>query len=314
MLNLTADHPIGTQDGSVFRRLRPDPGAPVLASAGAAFDVWFDGVATRQHGCVRFVVDGEWLYGCAEGHAVVDLQEAARRAYADLFRCWPTTRQSAPAAAVELLPRHQRRRTGGIERYRQFNAGRQQAFIEARRSAFEGSPAACALGMHGGPLRSTFWPADSRRSRSRTRARSAPIATPTPTAHARRPSRAQALADIGAPQRAVHLRHASIVGHATCTSATFAARPKRAWPTSPPCARRREPAGRAFPAGELTYTLYVRHPPIWPWCARCSSAAVGPGSSAARDAIYLQRRHMPRRAAGRDRGLSAKRLYRRRSR
>jgi hypothetical protein len=39
--------------------------------------------------------------------------------------------------------------SSGLERYRQFNAGRQRAFIDAGFDAFQGSPAACALGSAG---------------------------------------------------------------------------------------------------------------------------------------------------------------------
>jgi enamine deaminase RidA (YjgF/YER057c/UK114 family) len=46
--------------------------------------------------------------------------------------------------------------SGGLERYRQFNSGRQAAFLEARQAAFEGAPAACALGTRGGPIAVRF--------------------------------------------------------------------------------------------------------------------------------------------------------------
>jgi chorismate lyase / 3-hydroxybenzoate synthase len=44
----------------------------------------------------------------------------------------------------------------GLERYRQFNAGRQDAFIAAGRSLTAGVPAACALGVGGQPLTIAF--------------------------------------------------------------------------------------------------------------------------------------------------------------
>ncbi|MBB1161060.1 chorismate transformation enzyme, FkbO/Hyg5 family [Aquariibacter albus] len=40
----------------------------------------------------------------------------------------------------------------GLERYRQFNVGRRLAYAQARRSASDRVPAACALGTHHGPL------------------------------------------------------------------------------------------------------------------------------------------------------------------
>lgn len=44
----------------------------------------------------------------------------------------------------------------GLERYRQFNIGRQDAFLECQRGATGNVPAACALGLAGGPLSIAF--------------------------------------------------------------------------------------------------------------------------------------------------------------
>jgi chorismate lyase/3-hydroxybenzoate synthase len=132
----------------------------LLCPEGAVHDAWSGaaGPARHEYGCVRYATDGHWLHGCAEIDEVrvaSGLQAASRQAYADLFavlaasaspyllRLW----NHFPAMNLE---------TGGIERYRQFNAGRQQAFNDAGRSAFEGAPAACALGTSGGPLRVYF--------------------------------------------------------------------------------------------------------------------------------------------------------------
>ena len=46
--------------------------------------------------------------------------------------------------------------TGGLERYRQFNIGRQDAFVACRRGATGNVPAACAIGLAGGPLSIAF--------------------------------------------------------------------------------------------------------------------------------------------------------------
>ncbi|MCG2575800.1 hypothetical protein LZ012_02185 [Dechloromonas sp. XY25] len=44
----------------------------------------------------------------------------------------------------------------GLERYRQFNIGRQDAFLEYRRGAAGNVPAACAIGLSGGALNIAF--------------------------------------------------------------------------------------------------------------------------------------------------------------
>jgi enamine deaminase RidA (YjgF/YER057c/UK114 family) len=46
--------------------------------------------------------------------------------------------------------------TNGLERYRQFNIGRQDAFLECHRGATGNVPAACAIGLSGGPLSIAF--------------------------------------------------------------------------------------------------------------------------------------------------------------
>lgn len=46
--------------------------------------------------------------------------------------------------------------THGLERYQQFNLGRQQGFASSARTVTGNVPAACALGVHGGPLSVAF--------------------------------------------------------------------------------------------------------------------------------------------------------------
>ncbi|MDE2441501.1 MAG: hypothetical protein KGP14_10780 [Betaproteobacteria bacterium] len=46
--------------------------------------------------------------------------------------------------------------TGGLERYRQFNIGRQDAFLGSHRGATGNVPAACAIGLAGGSLNIAF--------------------------------------------------------------------------------------------------------------------------------------------------------------
>ncbi|WP_018608469.1 Rid family hydrolase [Uliginosibacterium gangwonense] len=89
------------------------------------------------------------------------LQQASALAYQRLFavmrhtsfnqlvRCW----NYLPGINVD---------GGGLERYRQFNIGRQDAFIAARRDHLEGAPAACALGTGEGDLVLYFMAAHAR--------------------------------------------------------------------------------------------------------------------------------------------------------
>ena len=63
----------------------------------------------------------------------------AHTGFRNLARCW----NYLPRINVD---------GGGMERYRQFNIGRQDAFISGHRSHLTGSPAACALGTSEGEL------------------------------------------------------------------------------------------------------------------------------------------------------------------
>lgn len=110
-----------------------------------------------QLGCVRHVSDGRWLHA----RACVDdrrepggLAAATERAYRDLF----AVLERHPQVQVHKVWNYLADINGAgddgqrSERYRLFNAGRQAAFVAAGRSAFEGAPAACALGTDEGCL------------------------------------------------------------------------------------------------------------------------------------------------------------------
>ena len=83
------------------------------------------------------------------------LEQAARHAYTQLFEIldannfpylWRTWNFMAAINQV----------THGLERYRQFNAGRGQGFAKGARAMTDNVPAACALGVQGGPVSVSF--------------------------------------------------------------------------------------------------------------------------------------------------------------
>ena len=132
---------------------------PVLGGCSSICEVWRSGSAPRggRHGAVSYREDGGLLFGCL---AMRDgpmrpggspLREAAREAYAGVFaaadalgfphlvRCW----NYFGDINLEI---------DGLERYRQFNIGRQEGFAAGGRALDANLPAACALGTRGGPL------------------------------------------------------------------------------------------------------------------------------------------------------------------
>ncbi len=273
----------------IFLRLRPDAGVPVLAPEAARLDAWFDGATTRYHGCVRFIVDGEWLYGTAEAGDEDGVQVAAHRAYADLFHVLGKSASPHLLRLWNYFPGINAD-GGGVERYRQFNAGRQQAFIEARRSAFEGSPAACALGTQTGPLRVYF-----------LAGRTPPLAIENPRQVSayrypdaygpRSPTFSRAaLAPLNGPRAVLFISGtASIVGHTNMHIGDVRRQTEESLANIAAVREvAAERAGVAFPAESLTYTVYVRRPADLATVREVFEQAVGAHTSAALEAIYLQ--------------------------
>lgn len=267
--------------------------APLLAPDGAVFDAWAGaaGLRRHRHGCVQYATDGHWLYGCAEidDAAVLGLSDAARRAYAALFEVLAANDCSHLLRVWNYLAGINAE-TGGVERYRQFNAGRQQAFLDAQRSAFEGSPAACALGTQRGPLRIHF-----------LAGRTPPLAIENPRQVSayrypdayglRRPTFSRAaLADVGGGRSALFISGtASIVGHATLHAGNVRRQTEESLANIEAVrALASLRAALPFPVSELICTVYLRHASDLGIVREVFERAVGPASSAARDAVYVQ--------------------------
>jgi enamine deaminase RidA (YjgF/YER057c/UK114 family) len=140
--------------------------APLLGATSAAIrEVWLTDqpfVTGHCEGIVWRMTEG-LLYGVLELDEAdfpslpncSPLQAASKEAYRRIFRLLDT--QQVPhlwrvwnfLAAINL-------ETHGLERYRQFNIGRQDAFLECHRGATGNVPAACAIGLAGSPLSIAF--------------------------------------------------------------------------------------------------------------------------------------------------------------
>ncbi len=140
--------------------------APLLGSSHAGLrEIWQcdqPGLSGAAEG-LRWRRCGPLLYGVIEldeadfpapsGSSA--LQEASAEAYRRIFRLLDA--QGLPhlwrvwnyIAGITT-------ETDGLERYRQFNIGRQDSFLEFRRGATGNVPAACALGVAAGPLSIAF--------------------------------------------------------------------------------------------------------------------------------------------------------------
>lgn len=267
----------------------------LLAPGGAVADLWSGSadVQVQRHGCVQFTSDGQWLHGFAEiddAAVVGSLHAAAHQAYTELFEVLARSDCPQLLRLWNYIARINAPDADGVERYRHFNAGRQQAFIDAQRSAFDGTPAACALGTKEGPLR-VFFLAGPR----------APLAIENPrqisayrypaTYGARSPTFSRAaLADVGGGRQALFISGtASIVGHTTLHLGDVRRQTEESLANM---AAVREVASLRAAAGfdvaALIYTVYVRHRTDFATVREVFERHVGAHSVAARDAIYLQ--------------------------
>ncbi|MBL8446854.1 MAG: hypothetical protein JNJ44_05495 [Zoogloeaceae bacterium] len=140
--------------------------APLLgASSAALFEMWRSdgpvetgtghGVSWARQGGVLFAVVEVPEAVALRGADETTLQAAGRVAYEKVFAL----------AASQGIPHLWRvwnfladinRETDGLERYRQFNQGRQHAFMAAGRAVRGAVPAASALGLAGGPVSVAF--------------------------------------------------------------------------------------------------------------------------------------------------------------
>lgn len=139
--------------------------APLLAGSASPVEAWFAAAAVdggHAHG-VRYRCDGRLLFGvidldeaaCPATPEASPLQQAGRRAYDSVFRL--LAEQGYPHLwRVWNYLTDINGESDGLERYRQFNIGRHQAFDAAGRLSGDTIPAACALGVAGGPLSVAF--------------------------------------------------------------------------------------------------------------------------------------------------------------
>lgn len=158
-IGLTGDNGCAWPVQNVIARLLGDDGSGVLHEAwpvqGPLEQGESEGIAWRR--C------GDLLFGVIEADepdevptpGVHALQWVSKQVYARLFRLLDA--QGLPHLwRVWNYMADINGESGGLERYRQFNAGRAQAFEQAARSVVGRVPAACALGVAGGPLSVAF--------------------------------------------------------------------------------------------------------------------------------------------------------------
>ncbi len=280
----------------------PTVGARVLGDHGAMADVWqvdADRIHSGTTGSVGWRTDGTWLLGAidleesgvrlADGGERPGLADLSHRAYRDLFRTLDEAGTPHLLRIWNYLPQINAD-GGGLERYRQFNLGRQQAFIDAGRAAFEGAPAACALGIRQGALCIRFLAGPK-----------APVAVENPRqvsayrypeTYGPRPptfSRA-ALADLGGGDIALFISGtASIVGHETLHPGDVCEQTRETLRNLAAVIAAANAHGAArFALDTLDCVIYVRHASDVPAVRGVIDDVLGTGSHFLRHAIVLE--------------------------
>ncbi|HEX6734746.1 MAG TPA: hypothetical protein VF096_08025 [Azonexus sp.] len=173
----------------------------------------------------------------------------------------------------------------GLERYRQFNIGRQDAFLEFSRGATGNVPAACALGLAGGPLSIAFMAGATP---------AVPVENPRqvsaynyPAEYGPRSPTFSRAALVYPPGREILFVSgtASIVGHRTVHPGDVAAQCRESLANVAAVVAEAGRLGRtgAYALGELAYRVYVRDAGDQPLVAATLAPLLGPGA----DIVYV---------------------------
>ncbi|RYF35145.1 MAG: hypothetical protein EOO26_01940 [Comamonadaceae bacterium] len=268
--------------------------ARVLSPHGPMVDLWRSDAGSIRTGCTglaRWRTDGHWLFGfialdeAAEGQGLAELSQ---RVYRALFDTLDAAGTPHLVRIWNYLPQINAD-GGGLERYRQFNLGRQQAFVDADRPAFEGAPAACALGIRQGALCVSFL-AGQRPP--------LPIENPRQVSAYRYPStygpRAPtfsraALADLGGAMALFISGTASIVGHETQHPGDVREQTRETMRNLAAVVDAANAQGNArFALESLEAVVYVRHAADVPAILAVIDETLGAGSYLARHAVVLE--------------------------
>ncbi|MHB1188130.1 chorismate transformation enzyme, FkbO/Hyg5 family [Thiobacillus sp.] len=275
--SLAADERSGVLGGACFSHPALPLGTadlPLLAvdmvlppGEEAICEVWHtaEPLESGQHGTIRYRQGETLLFGCVSldevaGDARPPLQATTEAAYQSIFelleaRGYHALRFWNYFPAINQESHHK-------ERYRQFNIGRQDAFLAHGRSVIGNVPAACALGSAGGGLHIAFLAA---------RAHVTSVENPRQVSAYHYPSQygprsptfsRAGLVKLGGRDMLFISGTASIVGHQTLHHGDVATQTRECLHNIAAIvaeANRRAP-GADFRLDNLAYKVYVRQP------------------------------------------------------
>jgi chorismate lyase / 3-hydroxybenzoate synthase len=219
-----------------------------------------EGIAWRRSGDLLFGVITLSEHSADPGEEAPTLRRLSEQAYLRLFRLLDAQGLPHLWRVWNYMPDIHGEQHG-LERYRQFNLGRGDAFEHCARSVTEQVPAACALGMSEGPLSVAFMCSATPL---------VPIENPRQVSAYRYPSHygprsptfsRAALAYLDAQELFFVSGTASIVGHESLHEGDVAAQTRETLDNIAAVldeAAECSPAGRFAPC-DLAYRAYVRH-------------------------------------------------------
>lgn len=138
--------------------------APPLDGRDTFCEIWHDDGVVRAGtaGAIRYRCSDALLFGALgldpsrhEAASGTPLQGTTEAGYRAIFKLLAELDYPYVLRFWNYFPEINRE-THGIERYRQFNVGRHDAFITSGRSVSANVPASCALGAHSGVLSIAF--------------------------------------------------------------------------------------------------------------------------------------------------------------
>jgi chorismate lyase/3-hydroxybenzoate synthase len=269
--------------------------APLLGSTVAvAHETWLVDETVIAGHCEGIVWRraGGLLYGVIEldeadfagATAWSPLQAASREAYRRIFRLLDAERVPHLWRVWNYLDGINQE-THGLERYRQFNVGRQDAFLEYHRGATGNVPAACAIGLAGGPLSIAFMAGE---------VPEVPVENPRQVSAynypadygPRSPTFSRAVLAYLPGQEILFVSGtASIVGHQTVHPGDAAGQCREALANVEAVLgeANRRCLSAPFAAGELAYRVYVRRVADFPAIRSTLAALLGKA-----DIVYVQ--------------------------
>lgn len=270
--------------------------APLLGSTAAVVqETWLAGlppVSGNDEG-IAWCRVGNLLYGVIEMDEAVfadsavcsPLQAASEEAYRRIFRL----------IEAQQLPHLWRvwnyladitGESHGLERYRQFNIGRQDAFLDFSRGATGNVPAACAIGLLEGPLSIAFMAGDQP---------AVPVENPRqvsayyyPTTYGpRSPTFSRAVLVYLPGQEILFISGtASIVGHQTVHPDDVVGQCKEALANVAAVVAEANRLNRSSPyvLGEMSCRVYIRHAKDFPLVKETLIPLIGPAT----EIVYVQ--------------------------